>query len=335
MNNSFFKSGFLADGEKYSIYGQTPGGEIIYDDDMVVAGGDVVLVLPDHKVLAVFENIETLSADYSVPEQAAQMAARSIRSYYLDHGGESVEEAMEFARSAVEANPEAGICIGSLAAIVGDRISLAKTGNMSVAVRDAEAKETEFIIDKYPPSPNLDRYLGKRTSYDKLRKSDELHNLDIGGRAVELYLMSDGVYGRRQLPERLQPYHFEAARQDYQLLKEARLKLRNLDDLVRSSLRGVAGRRLLDRQLEEGTNSIGQTSGLSPELENPEMFSSEGFDWDIWQEIVLPIVSRFELSPKFGDREMLESLIKRPIRWSHERPRRDDATVVVAHLGQS
>ncbi|MDB5186933.1 MAG: hypothetical protein JWM07_405 [Candidatus Saccharibacteria bacterium] len=328
------RAGTLENGNAYTIVGRAHNGTAAeMSDGIVKVGQDVAMVLPRFNVVGVFDGAGG-ATDIGSPEKAALTAAYAVERYFTD-GGNDLTNAMEFARNAVKADQAAGLCVAALARFCHETVHTVNAGDTEIICYDTTHGKLDVVATQQSEHGQPTNYLGRRAARLALPVADAATSYQQPHRSgKEVYVLSDGAFGNWQLSNSLEDYHFKAAHDDYQLLREARAYDSHFEQNIRALLAGDAGARLAGKQIGE----MGHT--YSPELDDPALFSASSFDWDIWQAIVQPYIATLGVPRSAtGGHEIGESLLERPISWKFEKSPNDDATLVivepVAHSGQT
>lgn len=322
-----YQDGRLRSGQAYSLVGRPVHGSAEHiSPDITKIGQDAAVILPDHNVLGVFDGAGG-AAEIGSPEVAALTAAEATRHYFA-RGGDSLSDAMAFARTAVRRNTAAGVCVGALIRLHQHHVESVTAGDAGALLYDVDTQEVTAVAEQQLHNAEPANYLGRTVPYAPVRTAD--HYAAVERAAQELYLMSDGALGNRELSTDVQDYHLDAAHHSYQLLRDAIAFDPEFTAHIRHTLTDPSAEQLTTRQMDETATIDHPGDVMSQELLHPETFHQQQFDWDIWEDIVKPYIDRLD-PPRsaIGRRAICEALIKRPIAWPFERPHRDDATVVM------
>lgn len=170
-------------------------------------------------------------------------------------------------------------------------------------------------------------YMGKPASRIPPRSTADFHATVPYSSEKEVYIASDGVLGNWvRGNELLYAGQVQSAHSDELLLSSLREYDSNFVANIQKLLEGQPGAELRKEQLA-GYNEV-----ISPELDNPDAFTGERFDWEIWNNIVQPYARALDvpLRRKLSRRAILTSLINPSIRWPFESWKDDDdATIAV------
>lgn len=331
MNTEIYREGRLSNGLAFSVAGRSRHGEAYsFNQQVDVIGQDVSLVMPEHNVIAVFDGAGGATEVGSALKAA--LTAADATSLYFRRGGEDVYDAMEYARQAVISDSTSGVCVGSIAQMHKEHIHMVTAGDTSALVYDTDKKSVTGYLKQQSDRNMPANFLGRTNRYIPRTSTDIGETITYNDENDELYLMTDGAFGSAPHGTDLQDSHFQAAHDDYLILQSAIDDYPEVEAMVRHELRGNRAKQLKDFQLlHKSVNDFGEGAWHSPELDNPASFSLRRFDWDIWEEIVEPIVSRLGIQPKLGAKALTAALLDRRISWESERPPGDDATLVVVN----
>ena len=325
------KEGAFTSGEQYTLVGRPMNGEAYQvDDEIVVVGEDTAVVLPQYGVIGVFDGAGG-TKDMGSPLEAALTAADAVRHEYQVHDGDvSGAEAMRQAGEAVAQNPEASLCMGALLRVRNGLLEVTNVGDTGIWTYDTTNNEEEVIAEQQlnrMDGGDPANYMGKPARRIPPRSMADFHAIVPYAPEKEVYIGSDGVLGNWvRGNELLYSGQLSIAHDDDLLLDSLREHDGNFVVNIQKLLAGQPGAELREKQLA-GYNEV-----ISPELDDPDIFTGERFDWEIWSSIVQPYARTLDLSPrqKLSRRAILTSLINPSIRWSFEDWKdNDDATVVV------
>lgn len=330
--NYITKEGSFDSGESYSILGRpTNGPAYEYDEDIIVAGEDVALVLPQYGVVGVFDGAGG-TRNLGSPLEAALTAARRVRAeYHEQRGNVSAQEVLQFADAAVVANPEASVCMGALVRVCQGCIEAAQAGTNGVLSYDPLTCSSEVYLPQqinttYSAGDPLN-YLGRQQGHipSKTEANIEYNGDDtVLNAGSELYIATDGVLGNWTRGEEFEDYSLEAAHGDLVQLQYAREYDAPFVQNIRDRLRFDEGDQLRRAQLD------GYEEIISPELIKPSLFTGEGFDWSVWSDIVQPYIAERLNPPEqtLSKQAILRSIVSPAIRWPHESWKDDDDAMI-------
>lgn len=301
MSKEVFREGVLGTGQSYAVFGKALNGEAYHlNDEVSVVGEDTVVVLPEINVIGVFDGAGG-TKDLGSPLQAALTAARATAQFF-HLGGTELEGAMEYARQAVINDDAASICVGSLLRVAADRsVRAVNAGDTGVVAYDAHRKSADFFSPQQLVHGEPSNFLGRSAMY--------LHPLETDSSRIytperpdetEYYVMSDGVLGNWQGHSGLEDFHFEAAHDDYLLLRTAYETTPHLEEIIRG------------------------------ELDMPDLRLRE-MTWDEWLEVKPYLEDEITTERRLDVRRFLSTLVERPISWHFARHHQDDATVAVVN----
>ncbi|HMS93068.1 MAG TPA: PP2C family serine/threonine-protein phosphatase [Candidatus Saccharibacteria bacterium] len=326
------KEGVFAGGEEYTLVGRPVNGEAYeVDDEIVVVGEDTAVVLPQYGVIGVFDGAGG-TKDMGSPLEAALTAADTVRHEYQVYDGDvSGADVMRRAGKAVAQNPEASLCMGALLRIRNGLLEVANVGDTGIWTYDTTNNEEKMIAEQQlsrMDGGDPANYMGKPTRRIPPRSMADFHAIIPYAPKKEVYIGTDGilgnwVYGNELLyTGQLEVTHDN----DFPLFDNLRRNDENFVANIRRLLGSELGGRLRQEQL------AGHDEIISPELDNPDLFTGERFDWEIWSNIVQPYARTLDLPPrqKLSQCAILTSLINPGIRWPFEDWKdNDDATVAM------
>lgn len=322
--SNIVREGLLENGNAFTVVGRAHNGVAAeVNENIIKIGHDVAMVLPRFNVVGVFDGAGG-ATDTGSPAKAALTAAYAVERYFAD-GGDQLTNALEFARDAVKSDKDAGLCVAALARFCQDAVQTVNAGDTGVVCYDTEQNTLEVIAEQQIELGQPANYLGRYVDRIALPIADATASYQQPYHSSkEVYVLSDGALGNWQLNTSLEEYHFQAAHNDYQLLQDARAYDKDFEQNVRVLLGGIAGARLINKQIIE-TGSV-----YSPELYNPLLFSANSFDWDVWEAIVKPYIETLGVPRTVvGAREIGESLLDRPVSWGFEKSPVDDASMII------
>ena len=325
------KEGAFAGGEQYTLVGRPVHGEAYtVDDEIVAIGEDTAVVLPEYGVIGIFDGAGG-TKDMGSPLEAALTAADAVRREYHAHNGDiSGADVMYRAGDAVARNPKASLCMGALIRVRKGLIEVANVGDTGIWTYDVARDEEEMIAEQ-----QIDRtswgdpanYMGAPTRRIPPRSVTNFHAVIPYSPERETYIGTDGVLGNWvHTNGLLYAGQLQAAHDDNLLLDSLREHDGSFVKNIQELLAGQPGIELREKQLADHNEVI------SPELDEPDRFTGEHLDWEIWSNIVQPYVLALDvpIRRKLSRRAILTALINPSIRWPFEDWKDgDDATVAM------
>ncbi|OYX54096.1 hypothetical protein B7Y92_00300 [Candidatus Saccharibacteria bacterium 32-50-13] len=326
------KEGAFASGEQYTLVGRPINGDASeVDNEVVAVGEDAAVVLPEYGVIGVFDGAGG-TKDMGSPLEAALTAADVVRREYRVHDGDiSGADIMRRAGEVVAANPEASLCMGALLRVRNGLLEVTNVGDTGIWTYDTTTNEEEVIaeqqINRWVGWGDPANYMGTPTRRIPPRTMADFHAIVPYAPEKEVYIGSDGVLGNWvRGNELLYGGQLLAAHDDNLLLDSIREHDGNFVVNIHKLLAGQPGAELRKKQL------VDYNEVISPELDDPDIFTGERFDWEIWNDIVQPYARALDvpLHRELSRHAILTSLINPSIRWPFEDWKdNDDATVAI------